>query len=157
MNLRTPAFDPDDRIPARHTGDADDLSPALEWSDVPDDAVELAIIVDDPDAPTDQPWVHWVVYNIPASEHALPEGVPREEAPAEPEGIAQGVNSFPDDNLGYRGPAPPPGHGPHHYHFRLYALDTNLALAPGADKTALLNAMRDHVIAEAELVGTYER
>jgi len=157
MILRSPDFEDGDRIPQAHTEDGEDRSPALEWSNVPDEAVELVLICDDPDAPTPEPWVHWVAYNIPATETGLPGGVPRQEAPADPEGLAQGINTFPNDNVGYRGPAPPPGHGLHHYHFRLYALDTNLGLAPGADKKALLNAMREHIIEEAELVGTYER
>ena len=81
------------------------------------------MICDDPDAPTGEPWVHWVIYKIPAEATGLPEGLPREKTLKTPAGAVQGVNSFSKDNLGYRGPMPPPGHGTHHYHFKIYALD----------------------------------
>jgi hypothetical protein len=156
MILTSPAFKQNHLIPRRHTGDGEDLSPALSWSEVPPAARELALVVDDPDAPTPEPWVHWVLYKIPSGtagldEHILP--APRVSRPA---GALQGRNSWPK-GIGYRGPAPPKGHGLHHYHFRLYALDAPLALEPGADKSTLLAAMKGHILAEDELVGTYER
>lgn len=157
MQLTSNAFKDGQPIPEKYSGDGDDKSPALSWSGVPEGANSLALICDDPDAPTPEPWVHWVIWNIPPETGRLPEGVPRKEQPLEPRGARQGTNSFPSDNLGYRGPAPPPGHGTHHYHFKLYALDTELNLEPGASKEDLLGAVEGHVLAEAEMVGTYER
>jgi hypothetical protein len=157
MKITSRAFDHNQPIPVKHTGDGDDKSPPLAFADVPGEAKSLALIVDDPDAPTPQPWVHWVLYNIPAGAGGLPEAEPRKPKLIEPAGAIQGVNSWPSDNLGYRGPAPPAGHGVHHYHFKLYALDAPLDLAPGATKDDLLAAMKNHVLAEAELVGAYER
>jgi Raf kinase inhibitor-like YbhB/YbcL family protein len=121
------------------------------------------LICDDPDAPSPQrpaknPWVHWVIFDVPAQLHELPEGISRVAHPAEVTGATQGINSWSSDNLGYRGPAPPPGSGPHHYYFKLYALDTKLGKhADGADKSVLLSNIKGHVLAEAELMGTYER
>lgn len=155
LALSSSAFRNGEAIPRRHTGDGPDVSPALSWTGVPPGAVELALIVDDPDAPTPQPWVHWVIYRIPASASGLAEGVPPVPSPAQPAGALQGRNSW--NTLGYRGPAPPRGHGVHHYHFRLYALDAALNVQAGLDKEALRAAMRGHVIAEAELIGTYQR
>ena len=158
LKISTDAFNPNGPIPSKHTGEGDDVSPALAFSGVPDGAKSLAIICDDPDAPRPEPWVHWIIYNIPAGSESLPEGVPRDAEPASPAGTRQGINSWPAGNVGYRGPMPPPGHGVHHYHFRLYALDTTLDVAPAkADKDTLLSAMKGHVLDEAEVVGTYER
>jgi Raf kinase inhibitor-like YbhB/YbcL family protein len=142
-------------IPARHTGDGDDLSPELKWSGLPKGTLELALIVDDPDAPRPEPWVHWVIYKIPADATGLPEGLPADATLKSPAGALQGKNSW--GTIGYRGPAPPKGHGRHHYHFKLYALDTPLAVGPGLDKAQLMAAMSGHVLSHAELVGTYER
>jgi len=154
--LTSPAFGPGDRIPDQHAGTGEDLSPPLSWSDVPPDARELALIVDDPDAPRTEPWVHWVIYNIPVSLHGLPQGVRREERVSDLPGVCQGPNSWPK-SCGYRGPLPPSGHGVHHYRFRLSALRESLNLPPGLDKDALLQAISGVLIAEAELIGTYER
>ena len=110
---------------------------------------------EDPDAPTSQPWVHWVLYKIPADVRTLAEGVPPSPTLNTPLGALQGKNSWGSD--GYRGPAPPPGHGAHHYHFRLFAIDVPLHAAHGLDKKGLLGAMQGHVLAQAELVGTYQR
>lgn len=158
MQLSSPAFKHGGVIPTRHTGDAADISPPLQWTDVPPGAAELALIVDDPDAPTDEPWVHWVIYGIAAEQEGLPEGVERAMEPAIVPGAKQGRNTWDRDNIGYRGPAPPRGHGVHHYRFRLYALDRPLSLPSGATKKQLLDAMRRaKVLAEVELVGTYKR
>jgi Raf kinase inhibitor-like YbhB/YbcL family protein len=146
--LSSPAFDSGKPIPRRHTGEGEDLSPPLVWSGLPPGTLELALICDDPDAPRPTPWVHWVRYGIPPTTRSLPEGAARP-------GV-DGANSWPEGK-GYRGPMPPPGHGVHHYHFRLYALDTTLDLEPGATKAQLLAAMQDHILAMADLVGTYER
>lgn len=144
-------------IPKKYTGEGEDVSPPLAWSEAPAGTKEFALICDDPDAPRPEPWVHWVLYRLPAGTTNLPEGMPRSAELAVPAGARQGTNSWPKDNVGYRGPLPPPGHGVHHYHFKVYALDTSLSLPPGADKQAVLTAMKGHVLAQGELIGTYER
>ena len=155
LTIRSSAFANQARIPKRFTGDGEDVSPELLWSGVPTGVKELTLICDDPDAPTPQPWVHWVIYKIPATATGLREHVPTTGLLSEPPGAMQGVNSW--SEIGYRGPAPPRGHGVHHYHFKLYALDTALAVAAGADKKTLLAAMEGHILVQAEWVGTYER
>jgi Raf kinase inhibitor-like YbhB/YbcL family protein len=149
------AFTDGEPIPRRHTGDGEDLSPPLTWTGVPSSVCEFALIMDDPDAPTSDPWVHWVIYKIPAAATGLSEGVPPVPKPSFPSGASQGKNSW--KTAGYRGPAPPKGHGVHRYFFKLYALDKTLDLHDGADKDALLNAMTGRIVAEGELMGTYER
>jgi Raf kinase inhibitor-like YbhB/YbcL family protein len=156
MILSSPSFKQNHLIPRKHTGDGDDISPALSWSEVPPAARELALIVEDPDAPTPEPWVHWIIYKIPPAVTDLAEHVPPALRVSRPAGAVQGKNSW-LKGIGYRGPAPPKGHGVHHYHFKLYALDTPVVLEPGADKAALLAAMKGHILADGELVGTYQR
>jgi Raf kinase inhibitor-like YbhB/YbcL family protein len=155
VTVRSQAFEAGQAIPHKYTGEGEDVSPPLRWSGVPAQAKSLAMIVDDPDAPTNEPFVHWVIYNIGPQAQSLHEGIEKAERPASPAGAAQGVNN--QDAAGYMGPMPPKGHGVHHYHFRLYALDADLALAPGLTKAKLLAAIKSHVIAEGEIVGTYER
>ena len=148
ITVTSPAFAAGERIPNKHAyrPEGQNISPPLRWSGVPAGARELALVCDDPDAPVDEPWVHWLLYRIPATAAGLDEG--------ERKGAA-GENSW--EEAGYGGPFPPKGHGTHHYHFRLYALDAPLALKPGATKAQLLKAMKGHVLAEGELVGTYSR
>jgi hypothetical protein len=153
--IRSSAFSDQARIPKRFTGDGEDVSPELSWSGVPAGAKELALICDDPDAPTPEPWVHWVIYKIPTTATGLRENVPKTGSISEPPGAMQGVNSW--NAIGYRGPAPPRGHGVHHYHFKLYVVDTALNMPAGVDKKKLLSAMQGHIVAQGELVGTYER
>ncbi len=155
IRIESPAFEHGKTIPRRHTGDGADASPALKWSGVPAEARELALIVDDPDAPTPQPWVHWLLYRVPPDARELPEGIPPAERVPVPSGAVQGRNSF--GRIGYGGPAPPRGHGVHRYRFRLYALDTPLSLEPGLTRDRLEAAMKDHVLAQGELVGSYQR
>lgn len=155
LKIESPAFAAGAVIPARFTGDGEDVSPPLKWSGLPAGVKEVALVCDDPDAPTPQPWVHWVIYGIPATAAGLPENVDKSASPAAPAGAAQGKNSW--SKLGYGGPAPPPGHGVHHYHFKLYALDAALGLKPGLDKPQLLKAMKGHILAQGELMGTYQR
>ncbi len=155
MEIKTSAFANGEKIPTRFTGDGEDVSPALTWSGVPDGAKELVLICDDPDAPTSEPWVHWVIYKIPVSATGLAEHVLATEVLTEPSGAFQGKNSW--GTIGYRGPAPPKGHGVHHYDFKLYALDTALSVPGSLDKKQLLKAMQGHILAEAEVVGTYQR
>ena len=128
---------------------------ALQWLNLPGGTRELALIVDDPDAPTPEPWVHWLVCKIPYTVQELPEAVPRHASPAQPPGVLQGKNSW--DTVGYRGPAPPRGHGTHHYHFRIYALDAPLKLVANPDKKALLEAMEGHILDQGILTGVYQR
>lgn len=158
IELESEAFLQQARIPQAHTGDGQDISPPLSWSNVPAGVQEFALICDDPDAPTPEPWVHWVLYKIPAAVRELPAGLPVDARLKSPHGALQGANSWPSGRtVGYRGPAPPRGHGTHHYHFRLYALDTELHLPPKSNKQALLEAVQGHILDEGELVGTYER
>lgn len=126
-------------------------SPPLSWSDPPAGTQSLAVLCDDPDAPVGD-WVHWVLFNLAPDVRALPENVARDAAL--PGDAIQGVNDY--DRNGYDGPCPPPGR-PHHYRFMVYALDARLALDAGAHQADLLRAMRGHVLAQGELVGTYAR
>ncbi len=154
FTLTSPAFEPNGRIPKPYSGEGQDASPPLAWSDPPAGTQALALVCDDPDAPVGT-WDHWLIWNIPADTAALPEGVPTTETVADLGGAAQGKNGW--GRIGYGGPMPPPGHGHHHYHFRLYALDARLNLAPGADKKALMQAMDGHILGQAELTGLYSR
>lgn len=152
------AFRSGERIPQRHAfpDEGKNVSPPLAWSSVPPGTQELALLCDDPDAPAPQPWVHWVIYKIPAAAAGLPEGLSAGAKELKhPAGARQGVNSW--ERLGWGGPLPPVGHGTHHYHFKLYALDAPLALEAGATKDELVRAMTGHVLAEGELIGTYRR
>jgi Raf kinase inhibitor-like YbhB/YbcL family protein len=155
IRITSSAFNHNEPIPKKHSGDGEDVSPALSWSDLPEGTKELALIMDDPDAPRPEPWVHWVIYKLPGGLDGLPEAVAETKTLARPEGAMNGKNTW--GTLGYRGPAPPPGHGVHHYHFKLYALDAELDAQPGLNKTQLLSKMEGHVLAEGELIGTYER
>lgn len=156
IRITSTAFGEGEPIPTRYTGDGEDISPPLTWTRLPAGTMELALIMDDPDAPIAEPWVHWVLYGIPATLDGLPEGFHESNIPpGVPEDLKQGLNTWP--TIGYRGPAPPKGHGVHHYHFKIYALDVPLDLKPGATKHALLEAMSGHVLGHGEYVGTYER
>ena len=134
-----------------YTCDGKDISPELAWSGAPDGTKSFALICDDPDAPVGT-WVHWVVYNIPSHATGLPKGVPTIKEL--PDGTRQGINDF--HRIGYGGPCPPRGPA-HRYFFKLYALDTKLDLPPGATKEQVLEAMKGHVLGEAQLMGKYER
>jgi Raf kinase inhibitor-like YbhB/YbcL family protein len=145
LSLTSTAFEDGAAIPRLYSCEGEDLSPPLAWSEAPEEAKSLALIVDDPDAPSGT-FVHWLAWGMDPSSGGLLEG---ESASFE------GAGGFGES--GYRGPCPPPGHGPHRYFFRLYALDQQLDLAPGASREELEGAMQGHVLAGAELVGTYER
>ena len=155
MNLTSSAFADGDLIPVKFTGDGDNISPPLAWADLPAATRQLALICDDPDAPRPTPWVHWVIYAITPDVEGLTEAVPGDKQLDDPPGAMQGMNS--GNTVGYRGPAPPKGHGPHHYRFTLYALDAPVPLQPGATREEVDAAIRPHVLAEARLVGIYER
>lgn len=145
LKISSPAFDGHGRIPERHTGDGEDVSPPLRWRGAPADTQAFAVVVHDPDAPLVDGFTHWVAYGIPSDTNELPEGA---------SDVTQGLNSF--GNQGYNGPAPPPGHGVHHYYFWVYALDTDLTLPGGLDRRALLEQIEDHVLEQARTIGTYE-
>jgi Raf kinase inhibitor-like YbhB/YbcL family protein len=152
--LTSPAFANNGNIPAQYTCDGVDISPPLSWSDAPQGTRSFALIVDDPDAPDPKApkvtWVHWVIYNIPADVQSLPEDAARHGLPA---GAQQGLND--SKRVGYSGPCPPLGR--HRYFHKLYALDTVLQDLGHPTKAQLLSAMQGHVLAEAQLVGTYEK
>ena len=150
FEIKSAAFQNNSSIPSRHTCDGANLSPALSWTDPPGGTQSYAFIMDDPDAPGGT-FVHWVVYNLPASARQLPEGVPRND---DVQGGLQGVNDFPQ--TGYGGPCPPPGK-PHRYFFKLYALDTKPDLPAGARKKDVEQAMKGHVLAESQWMGRYKR
>jgi hypothetical protein len=144
LKITSPAFKHHQRIPDRHSGDGEDVSPELMWSGAPDGTRAFAIVVHDPDAPLVDGFTHWVAYKIPGDANHLPQGGGE---------AVNGTNSM--GNAGYNGPAPPPGHGTHHYYFWIYALDEDLDLEPGLDRRALLERIEDHVIEQARLVGTF--
>ena len=158
IKITSSAFASGQQIPKKYTGEGDDVSPPLAWSDLPERTQELVLICDDPDAPTHDPWVHWVIYKLPVNLTGLPEGVAKQARLKNPAGVLQGQNSWPKgENIGYRGPMPPRGHGTHHYHFTLYALEAKLPVEPGLDKKTLLQEIENHVLGKGELVGTYQR
>lgn len=152
FSLTSPAFADGATIPAKHTCDGADVSPPLAWSGAPDGARAFALIVDDPDAPAGT-WVHWVVYNLPATTTELPDTIAKVES-LDLDGARQGRNDF--RRPGWGGPCPPPGPA-HRYSFRLYALDALLELRPGAQKKDVEAAMQGHALGVAELTGTYAR
>ncbi len=147
--LTSTAFAHEAGIPARHTCDDADLSPELAWTDPPPATQSFAMIMDDPDAPAGT-WVHGVIYDLPPNNRSLGEGVTGD---SDLGGGSHGRNSW--GRTDYGGPCPPSG--THRYFFRLYALDVALGLEPGATKEALLDAMEGHILAQAELMGTYAR
>jgi len=151
LTLTSSAFEQNGEIPTKYTCEGADASPALAWSGAPEKTKSLALVVDDPDAPDPKApktvWAHWVVYNLPASARGLPEG-----AKDLPSGSADGKNDW--KRTGWGGPCPPIGR--HRYFFKLYALDTTLDLKTPT-KAELEKAMEGHVLAKAELVGTYEK
>lgn len=148
--LKSPAFSDGERIPDKFARDGQNLSPPLEWSGVPEGTKSLLLVVEDPDAPRGM-FRHWAVYDISPEKKRLGEGAGRRDSD-----LKQGANDF--GNPTYDGPQPPQGHGTHHYHFRLAALDTHhLSVGPKQRAEEVWNAARANIIDQAELVGTYER
>jgi Raf kinase inhibitor-like YbhB/YbcL family protein len=145
LELTSESFEHGEPIPEHHTCAGEGKSPPLAWSSAPEEARAMALIVHDPDAPSGD-FVHWLAWNIDPDDGGIDEDTP---APAE------GTNGF--GETGWAGPCPPPGHGPHRYFFHLYALDGDLDLEPGAAREQLEDAIEGHVLAEAELLGTFER
>lgn len=150
MKLTSSAFQHGQMIPQQYTCDGRDISPPLTWSDPPQGTQSFALIADDPDAPRGT-WVHWVVWNIPATARSLEENVPKRESLET--GARQGMTDF--KKIGYGGPCPPSG--THRYFFKLYALDTTLKLPSSTTKADLEKAMQGHILEQAELMGTYQR
>jgi Raf kinase inhibitor-like YbhB/YbcL family protein len=150
MQLTSTVFEEGQPIPLDYTGEGRNGSPLLKWTDPPADTKSLALICEDPDAPRGT-FTHWVIFNIPAESRELPEGIPHKEGLAN--GTRQGRNSF--GKLGYNGPKPPEGK-PHRYFFKLYALDRLLNVTGGDTKDHILQAMSGHVLADAQLMGTFK-
>lgn len=153
MELKSPAFEAMGVIPRRHTCEGDDVSPPLQWSDPPVGTRGFALIVDDPDAPDpakpERVYVHWVLYDIPAGVRLLPDNADR----ALPEGTRRGKNDW--NRADYGGPCPPIGR--HRYFHKLYALDKVLGDLGTPTKAELEAAMKGHALAQAELIGTYQK
>jgi Raf kinase inhibitor-like YbhB/YbcL family protein len=154
FTLSSSSFRNNQPMPAKFSCEGEDASPALKWEGAPAGTKSFALIADDPDAPGGT-WVHWMAYAIPATTTGLPESVARTDVVAALGGLKQGMNDF--GRVGYGGPCPPRGHGVHHYHFRLYALDAELNLAARVTRKQLDAAMKGHILAQTELVGTYQR
>jgi hypothetical protein len=150
FKISSPAFAEGGTIPQKYTGDGEDLSPPLKWSGAPSRTRSFALICEDPDAPSGT-FRHWAVGNIPADENGLPEGIGSSGG-----GFEFARNDF--GHAGYDGPSPPRGHGVHHYHFRLAALDTDtIEVSPHEDAEEFWLAVEPHILAQAETVGTYQR
>jgi Raf kinase inhibitor-like YbhB/YbcL family protein len=154
LALTSPAFGPGGEIPTLFTCEGRDVSPLLEWTGVPDGTRSLVLIVDDPDAPDPaapkMTWVHWVLYNLPPGARSLPEGVAPKDLP---KGTREGLNDW--KRTGYRGPCPPIGR--HRYFHKLFALDVELSDLGTPTKARVEEAMKRHVLAQAELIGTYQK
>lgn len=154
MKLTSSSFEHQALMAVKHTCDGQDISPALSWSDVPEGTKSFALVVDDPDAPDParpkMTWVHWVLYNLPATAKALPEGIDPTDLPP---GSQSGLNDW--KRTGYGGPCPPIG--THRYFHKLYALDTILPDLGNPTKARLEKAMEGHVLGKAELIGLYRR
>jgi Raf kinase inhibitor-like YbhB/YbcL family protein len=153
VKLTSSAFADGAPIPVKHTCDGPDVSPPLAWADTPANTKSFALIMDDPDAPMGT-WVHWVLWNLPGTRDSLPENVSKTGESKELGGALQGNNTWP--KVGYYGPCPPPGK-PHRYFFKLYALDGLLSLKAGATKADVERATQGHVLAQAQVMGTYGR
>lgn len=151
MQLTSTAFKQNEAIPRQYTCEGEDLSPQLQWTGAPAGTKGFALISDDPDAPMGT-WVHWVLWNLPPGAVELPKGLAKDQQLSD--GTHQGITDF--GRPGYGGPCPPPGK-PHRYFFKLYALDTMLELSPGAKKSDLEKAIQGHILAQAELIGLYQR
>lgn len=151
MEVFSTAFDSGDKVPEKYTCGGEDVSPPLAWRDIPQGAKSLVLICDDPDS-GDEPWSHWVIYNIPVEKTEIPEGI--EKKGRLPWGALQGRNSF--GNIGYGGPCPRLGET-HRYFWRLYALEEECDLMPGATRAQLMDWMEDRIVGQSEIVGVYSQ
>jgi len=152
FKLTSDAFISGQSIPAKYTCVSKNISPALMWTDPPTGTQSFALIVDDPDAPG-QTWVHWVLYNIKPDVRAFQEDLPIKGKNADPDAVFVGKNS--SGSIAYQGPCPPSG--THRYYFKLYALDSQISLLPGATKDQILKEMDGHILAQTELMGTFSK
>lgn len=150
MKFFSPAFAPAENIPVKYTCDGEDISPPLQWAELPEGVKTLALICDDPDAPSGV-WDHWLMFNITPDRIGLEENTPKQFDPFR--GVGHGLNSW--NNTFYNGPCPPAGQ--HRYYFKLYALDTRLRIKPGVNKAALLKAMEGHILGQTYFWGVYSR
>lgn len=146
IDVTSTAFTDGGSLPVTFTADGAGVAPPIAWSNIPDGARSVVLIVEDPDAPFPKPFAHWLVYSLPVTAGSIA---------SSPAGGREGKNSM--LKTGYTPAAPPAGHGMHHYHFQVFALDVVLELGEGAGRSALLDAMRNRVIAWGEIVATYER
>ena len=151
LKVFSPAFERGQELGSRYTCDGENVSPPIEWGKGPENTKFYVLICEDPDAPGDRPWIHWILYNIPASTDSLPENVEKEQRLSD--GAIQDINDF--KQYGYGGPCPPGG--THRYFFKVYALDTVLKAGPGLSKKKLLREIEGHILARGELMGTYSR
>jgi Raf kinase inhibitor-like YbhB/YbcL family protein len=154
LTVSSSAFKDGQPIPEKYTDYGKGRSIPLSWSNLPAGTRSIAIVMDDPDAKTPSPFVHWVIYNIPAGTKSLEAGLPTTPRLNAPKGAIQGSNS--KKSTGYFGPRPPKGDPPHHYHIKVFALDQELKLEPGADEDTLLKAMKGHVLGQGQLTGTVQ-
>ena len=155
LTLRSPSFIEGTNIPVQNTCDGKDLSPPLQWGEIPSKVQSYALVMEDPDAPSG-PWIHWVIYNIPGNSTSLEEGIEKIEnlKNGAKQGVSWGVKEF--SRLGYQGPCPPPGK-PHRYIFKLIALDHSLNLPAKLSKFELEKAIQGHILGQTQLVGNYSR
>lgn len=151
----SPAFEDGTPIPAMYAAEQQNISPPLDWADGPEGTQSYVLMVEDPDVPQDPPFVHWLVYEIPADVTELREAVPGTPQLPLPEGAKQGANHH--GSTGWYGMRPPAGDPAHGYHFQVFALDTTLDLPHGAGRAELLEAMRGHVLSAGKIVGTFAR
>jgi Raf kinase inhibitor-like YbhB/YbcL family protein len=151
--VESTAQEPSGKLADRHSAYYDNLSPPLRWSNVPD-VKAWAIVVEDPDAPREQPFVHWMIWNIRGELNALPEALPNVDFLATPQGGIQGRNDM--GGYGWFGPRPPAGHGVHRYYFQVFALDDLIEMGPDTPLAELLNALKGHTLAKGEMMATYE-
>lgn len=147
MHIISPAFEHQGKLPIKYTCHDKNMNPPLQFHGVPSNAKSLVLVMSDPDAPQSQPWIHWVLFNIPPKTREIKEG-------SMVEGAKRGKNTA--QTLEYYGACPPIGHGMHHYYFILYALDKELDLQEGASYEEVKQALQGHIIAQADLVGLYE-
>ncbi len=151
FEIKSTSFENNGKIMSKYAYDSYNMSPPLTWSNPPLGTKSFVLIMDDPDAPS-KVWVHWVIFNIPATSNGFPEGLPKKIVL--PDGSIQGINDF--NNNGYDGPHPPQGK-PHRYYFKLYAIDIMLSLDSSAKKENVEQAIKGHILAETHIIGTYKR
>jgi Raf kinase inhibitor-like YbhB/YbcL family protein len=155
IEIASPAFSDNSPLPDVFAATGENISPPLTWEKGPKGTKSYVVIMEDPDVQHDPPFVHWLIYNIPANTHSLEKGIPAVAQPAKPEGSLQGVNDR--GNIGYFGPKPPPEDPPHQYHFQVFALNKTLDISFGASRDELLQAMEGHVLASGDITATYDR